>query len=44
MGLFDALNVSGTGLSAERLRMDVTADNLANAQTAGYRRKSVVFA
>ncbi len=43
MGLFDALNVSGSGLSAERLRMDVTADNLANAQTAGYRRKSVVF-
>jgi flagellar basal-body rod protein FlgC len=43
MGLFDALNVSGSGLSAERLRMDVTADNLANAQTAGYRRKEVVF-
>lgn len=43
MGLFDALNVSGSGLSAERLRMDVTADNLANAQTAGYRRKDVVF-
>lgn len=43
MSLFDALNVSGSGLSAERLRMDVTADNLANAQTAGYRRKDVVF-
>ena len=42
MGLFDALNISGTGLSAERLRMDVTAENLANAQTPGFRRKQVV--
>ncbi|UUY04737.1 flagellar basal body protein [Svornostia abyssi] len=33
MGLFDALNVSATGLSAERTRMDVIANNLANAQT-----------
>jgi len=49
MGLFDALTVSGSGLSAERLRMDVTAENLANAQsTRGadgqpYRRKEVVL-
>ena len=49
MGLFDALNVSGSGLSAERLRMDVTAENLANAQTTRghdgqpYRRKEVVL-
>lgn len=49
MGLFDALNVSASGLSAERLRMDVTAENLANAQTTRgpdggpYRRKSVVL-
>jgi flagellar basal-body rod protein FlgC len=42
MGLYDALNISGTGLSAERLRMDVTSENLANAQTAGFRRKQVV--
>jgi flagellar basal-body rod protein FlgC len=42
MGLYDALNISGTGLSAERLRMDVTAENLANAQTPGFRRKQVV--
>ena len=33
MGMFDSLNVSATGLTAERLRMDVTAENLANAQT-----------
>lgn len=42
MGLFDALNVSGSALAAERLRMDVTAENLANAQTPNYRRKEVV--
>jgi len=49
MGLFDALDVSGSGLSAERLRMDVTAENLANAQTTRgadgqpYRRKEVIL-
>jgi flagellar basal-body rod protein FlgC len=49
MGMFDALNVSATGLTAERLRMDVTAENLANAQTTKgadgqpYRRKEVVL-
>jgi flagellar basal-body rod protein FlgC len=49
MGLFDAIDISGSGLSAERLRMDVTAENLANAQTTRgpnggpYQRKSVVL-
>jgi flagellar basal-body rod protein FlgC len=49
MGLFDALNVSASGLTAERMRMDVTAENLANAQTTRgadgqpYRRKEVVL-
>jgi flagellar basal-body rod protein FlgC len=49
MGLFDAIDISGSGLSAERLRMDVTAENLANAQTTRgangqpYRRKEVVL-
>ena len=33
MGLFDAIDIAGSGLSAERMRMDVTAENLANAQT-----------
>ena len=47
MGLFDAIDTAATGLSAERLRMDVTAENLANAQTTRgadgkpYRRKVV---
>lgn len=49
MGMFDAINASGSGLTAERLRMDVTAENLANAQTTRgadgnpYRRKEVVL-
>jgi flagellar basal-body rod protein FlgC len=49
MGLFDALDISASGLSAERLRMDVTAENLANAQTTRgpnggpYQRREVVL-
>jgi flagellar basal-body rod protein FlgC len=49
MGLFDAIDISASGLTAQRLRMDVTAENLANAQTTRtpeggpYRRKSVVL-
>jgi flagellar basal-body rod protein FlgC len=33
MSFFDALNVSATGLTATRTEMDVTAENLANAQS-----------
>jgi flagellar basal-body rod protein FlgC len=49
MALFSALNISASGLTAQRLRMDVSAANLANAQTtrtpAGgpYRRQDVVL-
>jgi flagellar basal-body rod protein FlgC len=49
MGIFDALDISASGLSAERLRMDVTSENLANAQTTRgangqpYQRKEVVL-
>lgn len=49
MGLFDAIDIAGSGLTAERLRMDVTAGNLANAQTTRgadgqpYRRREVVL-
>jgi len=49
MGMFDAIEIAASGLSAQRLRMDVTAENLANAQTTRgpdggpYRRKSVVL-
>jgi flagellar basal-body rod protein FlgC len=49
MGLFDALQIAATGMSAERTSMDVTAENLANAQsTSGpggqpYQRQEVVL-
>jgi flagellar basal-body rod protein FlgC len=49
MGLFGALEISASGLTAERMRMDVTAENLANAQTTRgadggpYRRKIVLL-
>ncbi len=49
MSLFDAIDTAASGLSAERMRMDVTAENLANAQTTRgadgqpYRRKVVTL-
>jgi flagellar basal-body rod protein FlgC len=49
MGLFDAIDVAGSGLTAQRLQMDVTAGNLANAETTRgangqpYRRREVVL-
>lgn len=33
MSIFSALNISASGLTAQRLRMDVSSANLANAQT-----------
>ena len=50
MSFFGALDISASGLSAERMRMDVVAENLANAQTTRgpnggpYQRKEVVLA
>ena len=47
--LFGALNIAASGMTAERLRMDVTSDNLANADsTTGangqpYQRQEVVL-
>jgi flagellar basal-body rod protein FlgC len=49
MGLFDAIGIAGSGLSAERVRMDVTSENLANAQTTKaangqpYQRQEVIL-
>ena len=48
--LFSAMQVSASGMSAERIRMNVIASNIANARVtrtpAGgpYRRKQVIFA
>ena len=49
MGMFDAFAISGSGMTAERLRMDVIAGNLANADSTqgangqSYRRRLVVL-
>ncbi|MCW2972284.1 MAG: flagellar basal-body rod protein FlgC [Thermoleophilia bacterium] len=49
MGMFDSMHISASGLAAERLRMDVISENLANVNsTRGpdgkpYRRHEVVF-
>ncbi len=50
MSFLNSLTVSASALTAERTRMDVTAENLANAQTTrteaggAYRRKVVALA
>lgn len=49
MQLFKAMQISASGLSAERLRMDTIASNIANSTTTRtenggpYRRKIAVF-
>lgn len=49
MGLFSAINIASTGMTAERLRTDVIADNIANAATTRtaeggpYRRSRVIM-
>ncbi|EYE88797.1 flagellar basal body rod protein FlgC [Fervidicella metallireducens AeB] len=49
MNMFSALRISSSGLSAERMRMDVIASNISNAETTRtseggpYKRKIVTF-
>ncbi|PKM80838.1 MAG: flagellar basal body rod protein FlgC [Firmicutes bacterium HGW-Firmicutes-14] len=49
MSIFKAFDISASGLTAQRLRMDVIAENIANVNTTRtqnggpYRRKMVVF-
>jgi len=50
MGLFSSMRISGSALTAQRLRMDVVAGNIANADTTRvngqrqpYQRQQVVF-
>ena len=49
MAFFNSMNISATGLTAQRLRMDVIAENIANVNTTRtadggpYRRKTVLF-
>jgi flagellar basal-body rod protein FlgC len=49
MSFFDSIDIAASGLTAERVRMDVTSENLANAQTTDaangqpYQRQEVVL-
>ena len=49
MGVFTAMNVAATGMTAQQLRMDTISENIANAQTTrtenggAYRRNIPVF-
>ncbi|MCK4803782.1 MAG: flagellar basal body rod protein FlgC [Spirochaetes bacterium] len=49
MGIFSTMNIASTGLTAQRLRMDVIANNIANANTTRttdgevFRRKRVIL-
>jgi flagellar basal-body rod protein FlgC len=52
MSVFDTIRIAASGLTAQRLRMDVAASNIANAQTTRnqhgevgvpYQQQSVVF-
>ena len=49
MSFFDSMNISATGLAAQRLRMDVISENIANANTTRtsdggpFSRRTVVF-
>lgn len=49
MGFIRALDISGSGLTAQKMRMDVLAQNIVNIDTTrsddgtSYRRKMVVF-
>lgn len=53
MGVFDSFSISASGLTAERLRLDLVSNNIANMNSTGrpndpanppYRRKLPVFA
>ena len=50
MGMFASFNIASSGLTAQRLRMDVISNNIANATTTrtpeggAYRRKRAIFA
>jgi flagellar basal-body rod protein FlgC len=49
MGFMESLSISASGMTAERLRMDVIANNIANANTTRtpgggpYRRQEVLY-
>ncbi len=50
MGMFNSFNIASTGLTAQRLRMDLISSNIANSTTTrtpeggAYRRQRAIFA
>lgn len=44
MTFFDLLDTASNGLEAQRLRMEIISQNVANASTPGYKRKVAIFA
>lgn len=50
MGMFDSFDINASGLTAQRYRMDIISQNVANANTTrtedgtAYRKKVVTFA
>ncbi len=50
MGMFDSFDINASGMTAQRYRMDIISENVANANTTRtedgtpYRRKVVTFA
>ena len=43
MPLSSSMQISASGLTAERVRLDVISNNIANVNTPNYRRKEVIF-
>ncbi len=49
MSIFDSMNIAASGMSAQRLRMNIISSNIANADSVKtpeggpYRRRDVVF-
>ncbi|MAC18359.1 MAG: hypothetical protein CMJ23_01545 [Phycisphaerae bacterium] len=44
MAIYGAFDISGSGLQAQRVRMDAISANLANRNTPGFQVKTVEFA
>ena len=49
MGIFSSINIAASGLTAQKMRLDVIADNIANVNTTrtteggAFRRSRVIF-
>ena len=43
MGMFTSINIAASGLTAQRLRQDVIANNIANVSTPGFKGEQMMF-